>query len=138
MTKSRKSLQERLAQGARFMAAIASTPWKAAAWAAWLTVRHGPFAMRRQALVLYRVYFVYQRAQYLEWMTNCERLSDEDRAAIRRRIDRMQSPPLLSIVMPTYNPPLEFLRQAVESLRNQLYENWELCIADDASTKAGV
>ena len=42
--------------------------------------------------------------------------------------------PLISIVMPTYNPRPEWIRPAVESVIAQTYENWELCIADDAST----
>jgi len=41
--------------------------------------------------------------------------------------------PKISIIMPVYNPPLEFLKAAIESVINQLYGNWELCIADDCS-----
>ncbi len=36
--------------------------------------------------------------------------------------------------MPTYNPQEDWLRPAIESVLGQVYENWELCIADDAST----
>ncbi|MFN8109091.1 MAG: glycosyltransferase family 2 protein [Thermoleophilia bacterium] len=36
--------------------------------------------------------------------------------------------------MPVYNTDPGFLRAAIESVRNQLYPRWELCIADDAST----
>jgi len=36
--------------------------------------------------------------------------------------------------MPVYNTPEKFLRKAIESVINQIYPNWELCIADDAST----
>ena len=43
------------------------------------------------------------------------------------------SKPLISIVMPCYKPPLEYFAQAVSSLKNQTYQNWELCICDDAS-----
>ena len=46
----------------------------------------------------------------------------------------MRRQPLISIVLPVYNPDLEFLRAAVDSVRNQIYERWELCMADDAST----
>jgi GT2 family glycosyltransferase len=42
--------------------------------------------------------------------------------------------PLISILMPTYNPEADWLVPAVESVIAQTYENWELCIADDAST----
>ena len=41
--------------------------------------------------------------------------------------------PTISIVMPVYNPPVKLLKQAIESVVGQLYENWELCIADDCS-----
>jgi GT2 family glycosyltransferase len=46
--------------------------------------------------------------------------------------------PLISIVLPVYNPDLSLLEAAVDSVRNQLYPHWELCIADDASTDAAV
>jgi glycosyltransferase involved in cell wall biosynthesis len=36
--------------------------------------------------------------------------------------------------MPVYNTPERLLRGAIESVRAQLYANWELCVADDAST----
>jgi GT2 family glycosyltransferase/glycosyltransferase involved in cell wall biosynthesis/septal ring factor EnvC (AmiA/AmiB activator) len=42
--------------------------------------------------------------------------------------------PKISVVMPVYNPPVEFLKQAIASVSNQIYQNWELCIADDCST----
>jgi O-antigen biosynthesis protein len=41
--------------------------------------------------------------------------------------------PLISIVTPVYNPPISFLRQAIESVIDQVYPNWELCLADDNS-----
>ncbi len=44
------------------------------------------------------------------------------------------SPPLISIVMPVYNTPAPYLRNAIDSVLDQVYENWELCIADDASS----
>jgi len=42
--------------------------------------------------------------------------------------------PKISVVMPTYNSNTVWLSEAIESIRNQIYTNWELCIADDAST----
>lgn len=38
--------------------------------------------------------------------------------------------PLVSIVVPTYNTPEIFLKEAIESVVNQTYSNWELIIAD--------
>jgi glycosyltransferase involved in cell wall biosynthesis len=42
--------------------------------------------------------------------------------------------PTISIIVPTYNTPEVFLREAIDSVLAQIYENWELCIADDASS----
>lgn len=39
-----------------------------------------------------------------------------------------------SIIMPVYNVDPKWLEKAVESIANQIYANWELCIADDKST----
>ncbi len=46
--------------------------------------------------------------------------------------------PTISIVMPVYNTDETWLRQAIESVRSQIYPNWELCICDDGSTHAHV
>lgn len=40
--------------------------------------------------------------------------------------------------MPVYNTNPKWLSQAIESVRNQIYSHWELCIADDASTERSV
>lgn len=41
--------------------------------------------------------------------------------------------PLISVVVPTYNTPDKYLRPLVDSLLNQLYENWELILADGST-----
>ncbi|SIQ10452.1 Glycosyltransferase, GT2 family [Rhizobium sp. RU35A] len=71
---------------------------------------------------------------YLEWLAKYASLDDDGRQAIRQEIAGWHNRPLISIVMPVYNPPLELLQQAVESVKAQLYPHWELCIADDKST----
>lgn len=38
--------------------------------------------------------------------------------------------PKISILTPLYNTPESFLREMVESVISQTYENWELCLAD--------
>ena len=49
-------------------------------------------------------------------------------------VDVFPSKPLISILLPVYNPPQKFLEEAIESVINQVYPYWELCIADDASS----
>ncbi len=46
--------------------------------------------------------------------------------------------PLISIVTPTYNTDIQFLRECIESVQSQHYDNWQLCIVDDASPNAEV
>lgn len=41
--------------------------------------------------------------------------------------------PLISVIMPVYKTPVQWLRRAIESLQEQYYTNWELCVVDDCS-----
>lgn len=60
-------------------------------------------------------------------------MTDEDRAAIAAKIGELARKPLISVVMPVYNVEEKWLRLCIDSVIGQLYPNWELCIADDAS-----
>jgi glycosyltransferase involved in cell wall biosynthesis len=71
---------------------------------------------------------------YDRWVALFDSENSASRAALRRRLRAMRKQPLISIVLPVYNPDLKFLRAAVDSIRHQIYERWELCMADDAST----
>lgn len=46
--------------------------------------------------------------------------------------------PLLSIVVPVYNTPRDYLEELIDAVKAQFYPKWELCLADDASTEAHV
>lgn len=50
--------------------------------------------------------------------------------AARQRFHKFNREVKFSILMPLYNTPEKFLRQAIESVTNQTYEGWELCLAD--------
>ena len=75
---------------------------------------------------------------YAEWILRYDTVTQEKRLAIKARIALMTQPPLISVVMPVYNPPLAMLEAAILSVQGQLYPYWELCIADDASKNKGV
>jgi glycosyltransferase involved in cell wall biosynthesis len=74
---------------------------------------------------------------YQGWL-RLNQLSAADRKAITEHIQSLDTRPLISILMPVYNAPAATLRKAIESVRAQLYPNFELCIADDASTEPHV
>ncbi len=70
---------------------------------------------------------------YREWIGRNDTLTRADRRAIRRQIRTFPQRPLISILLPVYDPQPKFLRLCLESISAQLYPNWELCVADDAS-----
>jgi len=78
------------------------------------------------------------RNDYAEWVSRYDTMTDKHRALIGKKVEEMQVSPLISLVMPTYNPNPAWLKEAIESVQNQIYPNWELCIADDASTNSEV
>ena len=44
----------------------------------------------------------------------------------------------ISIIVPVYNPPVDFLRECLDSVTRQQARNWQLIVANDGSTKAYV
>ena len=56
--------------------------------------------------------------------------------AARQRATRFDKAIKFSILVPLYNTPENYLRQAIESVTAQTYENWELCLADGSDEKA--
>ncbi len=73
--------------------------------------------------------------KYRKWVEEIDTLDDGDRESIKKHLNGCDKQPLISVVMPVYNPPERFLREVIDSVRNQLYENWEFCISDDNSSK---
>lgn len=75
-----------------------------------------------------------RKNDYKKWVSRYDTLTDETRTIMRNRVETFIQKPLISVVMPTYNSNSEWLNAAVDSVRKQIYSNWELCIADDASS----
>ena len=75
-----------------------------------------------------------QPGTYGEWADLYETPRRADRVAIRHAIEALAQRPLISILLPVYNPDFGWLSEAIDSVQRQIYGNWELCIADDAST----
>ena len=68
-------------------------------------------------------------APYTEWIARFDTLTESDRRAIARHIDRFPSRPTFSVIMPIFTNDPGKLRTGIESARRQLYPATELCIA---------
>ncbi|MBF0458626.1 MAG: glycosyltransferase [Nitrospirae bacterium] len=63
-----------------------------------------------------------------------ERIEPLPLSKIKHIIDELLYRPKISIVTPVYNVAPQWLDKCIQSVIDQYYENWELCIYDDAST----
>jgi GT2 family glycosyltransferase len=75
-----------------------------------------------------------QKDEYGLWVQQFDTLDARDVELVHARIDGFPRRPRISILMPVYDVPERWLRRAIESVQAQLYPDWQLCIADDAST----
>ena len=71
---------------------------------------------------------------YQKWLNkNYPRRADLRKMS--ETLDLLSYQPKISVVMPVFNPPEIYLHEAIKSILDQVYPYWELCVADDASTK---
>ena len=73
-------------------------------------------------------------SDYARWI-KIHLLEEKQTETIKREILTFQYRPKISVIMPVYDVEQEWLEKAIDSVKMQLYENWELCVADDGSTK---
>ena len=74
------------------------------------------------------------KINYQKWIAK-NLLTQEYITAAKEEIIQWKLHPKFSAIVPVYNVEEKWLEQAIESVRNQIYPYWELCIADDASSK---
>ncbi|WP_445360342.1 glycosyltransferase [Microbulbifer sp. EKSA005] len=117
-----------------------------------LVARHPKYRKlnKREALVRWRADAAEQTCHWLDvalhhygetFSRKCRGVDYQDWI---ERVERPQLPveqnaigtggPLISIILPTYNTEDGFLRACIDSVLEQTYSNWQLCIADDASS----
>ncbi len=84
--------------------------------------------------LIHRISEFRERPKYQRWIAENESLSGVELEALKAKVDGMPDRPLISVLMPVYNTDAGYLTKAIESVRSQVYGNWELCIADDHST----
>jgi O-antigen biosynthesis protein len=103
-------------------------------WSATLQLRPRLRDRRQRIAVERRRELEGRKRSYARWVAEYDTLTDADIDAMRGLDRALTYRPLVSVVMPVFNSTEGFLREAIESMRAQVYENWELCIADDGSS----
>lgn len=71
--------------------------------------------------------------EYSQWFKSHYPSAEELKTQISKQ-RKFRTRPLISLIVPTYNTNIQHLEECIQSVQAQSYENWELCIADDAST----
>lgn len=74
---------------------------------------------------------------YEIWIRNNEPTNLELKL-LREKSKKFMYRPKISILTPVWNVDEKWLRLAIESVLNQTYENWELCVVDGGSKKPHV
>ncbi len=92
---------------------------------------------RVKHLIARAINFVTPHRSYSYWIKHRERRASNP-ARIAEIIAAFRYTPKISVVMPVYNTPFDLLDMAIRSVVAQHYENWELCICDDASPNPNV
>lgn len=77
-------------------------------------------------------------SSYANWIARYDTLTPAKINQLRASVASLPERPLIAVLMPVYNTPEHLLREAIESVRDQVYDNWELCIADDFSSEPNV
>ena len=75
-----------------------------------------------------------RRVQYIEWMDEVE-VKYLNKKAMLRDFNSLKSKPKFSIIFPVWNKSEKMLQKALDSVLEQVYDNWELCISDGSTKK---
>lgn len=88
---------------------------------------------RKEAVRRYREH--YEELRIREELNRRNELTPEE----RERQEKTEFPRtiLFSILVPVYNTPMKFLEAMIDSVRQQTYANWELCLADGSDGERG-
>jgi glycosyltransferase involved in cell wall biosynthesis len=71
---------------------------------------------------------------YDAWIDAYDYHPTRHRGTLAAQVAMLASTPTISVLMPVYNTPANLLEAAIQSVVDQVYPHWELCIADDCST----
>ena len=65
------------------------------------------------------------QSEYIKWFNENNKIKE---------YKKLKYKPLFSFIVPTYNVSKKYLSECLDSLLNQSYDNFEICIADDHSS----
>ena len=99
-----------------------------------MAIRMGPQAALRRArfIALHRGVLGINE-KYRIWLEH-NSPSKQDLAGQPRIAASWPWQPTISLIVPVYNPEIDYLTAMINSVLGQTYPKWELCLADDAST----
>ena len=107
---------------------------KVVAWAVTLRLPSELRARRRERAAAAALERRRRDETYANWVAEFDTLTTADIETMDELAKELDYQPLVSVLLPVCNTPARYLRQAIDSVLAQRYGNWELCIADDAST----
>ena len=93
--------------------------------------------LKRRLLMHMRAHPDGRTKEYRKWLAE-HSPGPPDHSSMRLESQAWGYRPLVSVILPVHNPDPAWISEAVQSVRDQTYDNWELCIADDHSTRDGV
>ena len=74
-----------------------------------------------------------EQENYIKWIENNEPNIQE---LEKQKKFKFEYEPKISVIVPMYNTPKKYFVELVNSLKDQTYRNWELCLADGSEKKA--
>ena len=84
------------------------------------------FCLKIKHIFVKDTYYPFNIKQYNKWIKKHEQKTE---------YKELKYQPLISILIPVYNIEREYLSECLDSILNQKYQNFEVCLADDCSTK---
>ena len=70
---------------------------------------------------------------YKMWVAHYDSQSPTRDFRYFNNLKNLKKQPLISVVIPVWKPNLKWLKECINSVLNQIYGNWEVCIVDDCS-----
>lgn len=97
------------------------------------SIKQGMKYLKRNGLkkTIYRIVKGYDPVQVYDYWLKAHRVKSSE--LDKQKSHKFEYNPKISLLVPTFNTPLNYLKDMIETVQNQTYPNWELCIADGSN-----